>query len=86
MDAVKNEATPDRTYKVVAVEKTEPPAGIEGGDWYRYVIARENETIVGNRRGTLKEVTQHANECAQNLSYRVAGGTPYWSSSARKKK
>ena len=84
MAAIKDAVSPDKTYHVVAVEKTEPPVGIEGGNWYRYVIAQEEETIVGNRRGTLKQVTQYANECAENLSSRVARGTSSWSS--RKKK
>ncbi len=84
MAAIKNAVSPDKTYQVVTVEKTEPPVGIEDGNWYRYVIALEGETIVGNRRGTLKQVTEYAEESAMNLSSRVARGTSSWSS--RKKK
>lgn len=85
MAAIKDAVSPDKTYQVVSVEKTDPPAGIEGGTWYRYVIALEEESIVGNRRGTLKQVTEYANECALNLSSRVARGTSSWASRNKKK-
>ncbi len=84
MAAVKDAISPDKTYQVVAVEKAEPPVGIEDGNWYQYVIALEGETIVGSRRGTLNEVTEYAYECAQNLSSRVGRGTSSWSSSKKK--
>lgn len=84
MAVVKDIVSPDKTYQVVAVEKSEPPVGIEGGDWYRYVIALEDKTIIGNQRGTLKQVTEYATECAQNLSSRVARGTSSWSSRNKK--
>lgn len=82
MAVIEEAVSPDKTYQVVEVEKTDPPVGIEGGNWYRYVIALEGKTIVGNRRGTLKQVTEYAKECARNLSTRVARGS--WST--RKKK
>ena len=84
MAAIKDAVSPDKTYQVVAVEKTEPPGGTEDVNWYRYIIALEDETIIGGRRGTLQEVTQYANECAENLSSRVGRGTSSWTS--RKKK
>lgn len=84
MAAVKEAVSPDKTYQVVTVEKTEPPVGIEGGNWYRYVIALEGEEIVGNRRGTLKQVKEYAEESAMNLSSRVARGTSSWSSRNKK--
>jgi len=84
MAVIRDAVSPDKTYHVVTVEKVEPPAGIDDGSWYRYVIALEDETIVGNRRGTLNQVTQYANECAENLSSRVARGTSSWSSRHKK--
>ena len=85
MVAIKDAISPDKTYHVVAVEKIEPPVGMEGDNWHRYVIALdEDETIVGNRLGTLEQVTQYANECAENISARAARGASAWSS--RKKK
>jgi hypothetical protein len=84
MAAIKDAVPPSKTYQVVTVEKTEPPVGIDSGDWYQYVIALEEETIVGSRRGTLKQVTEYANECAENLSSRVGRGTSAWSSRNKK--
>ncbi|MDH5648040.1 MAG: hypothetical protein OEY67_00165 [Gammaproteobacteria bacterium] len=78
MTFIRDAVSPDKTYQVVAVEKTEPPAGMKGGSWYKYIIALEDHAIVGNRRGTLKQVTEYANECAENLSSRVARGTSTW--------
>jgi hypothetical protein len=74
----------DKTCQVVAVEKIEPPHGIEGGNWYRYEILLEDQTLVGNRSGTLEEVTQYANEFAETLGDRLTHGTSPWS--IRKKK
>lgn len=74
----------EKAYEVVEVEKTEAPDNSMGDNWYRYVIELEGKTIVGNRRGTLKQVTEHANECAENLSARAGRGTSPWS--YRKKK
>ena len=84
MAVIKTAISPDKTYQVISVEKSDPPVGIEDGSWYRYVIALEGEKIIGNRRGTLKQVREYAEESAENLSSRVARGTSSWSS--RKKK
>jgi len=84
MVAIKDAVSPDKTYRVIAVEKAEPPSGM-GGSWYRYVIALdEDETIVGNRPGTLEQVTQYANECAENISARAARGASTWASRRKK--
>lgn len=74
METFKDAVAPEKTYHVVSVVKTEPPAGIEGGTWYRYEIALESNSIVGNRRGTLQQVTEYARDCAENMSARVARG------------
>lgn len=84
MSALKEAVSPDKDYRVAAVEKIEAPTGMEGDNWYRYVIALEDESIVGNRRGTLEQVTQHATECAESLSDRVVRGTSTWSSRNKK--
>jgi hypothetical protein len=84
MTISKEAVSRDKTYRVEAVEKTDPPAGIEGGTWYRYVITLEDKTIVGNQRGTRNEVTQYAKECAENLSARYARGTSTWSQSKKR--
>lgn len=84
MSAIKPAASPDKAYRVVTVEKTDPPEGIIGGNWHRYVIELEEQSIVGVRRGTLKQVTEHARECAENMSNRFARGSTHWSSRNKK--
>jgi hypothetical protein len=84
MSALKPAASPDKSYEVVTVEKTDPPDGTSGGNWYRYVIELEGQAIVGRRRGTLKQVTEHAKQCAENMSNRFARGRSHWSSRNKK--
>ena len=85
MTAFKPAVSPDKSYQVVTVEKTDPPEGITGGSWYRYVIELEGQTIVSSRRGTLKQVTEYAKECAENMSNRFYRGRSHWSSRNGKK-
>ena len=63
-------------FTVVSVERTQAPAGTEGGNWYRYVIERNGSTIVGNRSGTRQQVSNHAEAFAEDLNSRLAGGGP----------
>ena len=66
-------------YNVLSVEKIDPPAGMDGANWYRYVIGRGTSTMVGNRRGTLKQVTEHANTLASDLNARSGrNGKSLW--------
>ena len=73
MSAVKAEILTTKQYTVTSVERSEPPEGVEEGTWYRYVIEQHNSTIVGSRRGTLEQVTCHANEFAADLNARPIG-------------
>ena len=79
MSALKPAVSPDKGYQVVSVEKTDPPEGVTGGNWYRYVIELDGQTIVSSRRGTLKQVTEYAKECAANMSTRFSRGRSDWS-------
>lgn len=66
-------------YNVLSVEKTEPPAGMDGANWYRYIIGRGTSTMVGSRRGTLKQVTEHAKTLASDLNARSGrNGKSLW--------
>jgi len=66
-------------YDVISVEKIDPPTGMDGANWYRYVIGRGNSTMVGNRRGTLKQVTEHAKTLASDLNARSGrNGKSLW--------
>lgn len=59
-----------RDYRIASVEKTARPAGAEGGNWYRYVIENGHATLMGWRRGSLRETTQHAIRCVEALNAR----------------
>lgn len=76
-----------KKFSVLSVEKTKPPTGMDGDNWYRYVVAHDNSTIVGNMRGTLNQVTLQVREFVDNLNDRA--GSPkartVWSSTYSKK-
>ena len=60
-----------QSYEIVSIKKTEPPAGAEGANWYRYVIAFEGtDTIHGCRQGSLKAVTSAVDEIIDQLNER----------------
>ncbi len=64
----------DRKFNITKIEKTEPPEGMQKGDWYRYVIGKGSSEIQGKRPGTLQSVTEYAKEYASNLNQRAAQG------------
>ncbi len=64
----------DREYIVTEVVKTSRPKGIQSGDWYRYIIGHGSTPISGVRSGSLKSVTQYAEDFARNLNLRVLQG------------
>ena len=59
-----------RDYRVSSVEKTAVPEGAEGDNWCRYVIENGFATLMGWRRGSLREITQHAIRCVETLNAR----------------
>ena len=61
-------------YKVVMVERTTPPEGVTEGNWHRYVIQTRNSIIEGKSLGTLKQVTEHAEELAEQINMRNTWG------------
>ncbi len=65
-------------YRVVSVEKTTPPKGMPGDNWHRYVIGQGNSRIEGNKPGSLKAVTEHAETVTEDLNSRMdRGGSTY---------
>lgn len=76
--ATTDNATPSnllrREYVVASVEKTATPAGGEGSDWHRYILASGPARITGFHRGTLEEVRAYAADCAEELNLRSATG------------
>jgi hypothetical protein len=75
-------STNDNKYRVVSVTKANPPAGMEDGDWYRYVIGQGSSHMECTRLGTLNAVTKHAEEFAESLNLRASKG--YSAYAARK--
>ena len=65
-------------YHVIKVEKTTAPDGILGENWYLYVIQKgslSNSIMNCKKTGTLKSVTEHAEEMAETINSRnVKGG------------
>lgn len=65
-------------YKVVSVEKTDPPEGLPEGNWHRYIIGHGRSKIEGLKPGTLSAVKQHAESVASDLNERTGkGGSTY---------
>jgi len=85
--AVKSALSSLSQFAVVSIEKTPAPEGSEGGNWYKYVVARDNSKIVGNMRGTLQQVTKYADEFVENLNNRASlpRGRSSWAPSPSKK-
>lgn len=70
----------DLEYKLVGVEKSDPPAGMQGDDWYRYVLRRKNGDIEGRRCGSYQQVSHYAQAFTKELNARVSGlGSSLWS-------
>lgn len=66
-------------YKLARVEKIDMPDSSRGHHWYRYVLENGRSTITGQRRGSLKDVTAHANRYAEQLNTRAFGAHSVWS-------
>jgi len=78
---------PHKDYRVVSVQKTSAPALGKPDDWYRYTIVGCKSRIAGLHRGTLAEVTEYAEECAEAFNTRSMATTAKaltWSSRNKK--
>jgi len=85
MDTINTIDLTNVRYMVKAVEKNATPAGCDGNDWHRYVLERNGSTLVGQRRGTLNQVTRYAEELADDVNSRSGGNGPsQWSSRNKK--
>ncbi len=64
----------EQPYEIVSVQRAEPPPGVEGSNWHKYVIAYEGRnTIHGCRQGGLKAVTRAVEEIVAELNERHVG-------------
>ena len=61
----------DYLYHVETIEKTDPPAGMPGDDWHRYVIGRGSSKIEGMKPGSMSDVRSHAEAVADDLNERA---------------
>lgn len=80
MSSVQERFSRDQRYRVVRVEKTDPPEGGEGNNWYCYVIERGTAVLTGRQPGSLQGVTEYAERYADELNDRlgnVRGGHYY---------
>jgi len=85
VDASSN--NPRTDYRVVSVQKTSGRALGKPDQWYCYTIIGGNSRITGLRRGTLAEVTEYAEECAEGFNIRSMAPTARalaWSSRNKK--
>ncbi len=61
----------EQVYDIVSIQRSGPPPGAEGTNWYRYVIAFEGtETIRGYRQGSIKGVILAVEEIVAQLNER----------------
>jgi len=77
-----DDAPAETKFPITSIEKTDPPDGEPGGEWYEYIIGRGSSSIRGRRSGSLEAVTEYVVEYAENLNQRSALG--YSSYAARK--
>jgi len=59
-----------KSYRVVSVHKATDPALGKPDYWYRYTIVGGKSRITGLHRGTLAEVTEYAEDCAEAFNLR----------------
>ena len=78
---------PHKGYRVESVKKTIGRVLEKPNSWYCYTIVGGKARIIGMRRGTLAEVTEYADECAEAFSIRSMATTAKaltWSSRSKK--
>jgi hypothetical protein len=75
----------DRKFNITLIEKTDPPEGMQEGEWYRYVIGKGSSEIQGKRPGTLESVTEHVNEYIANLNQRASLGYSAYAATSKTK-
>lgn len=60
-------------YHLASVLPSKPPADTEGPDWYCYTIVQGSNVITGYRQGSLRAVTDAADEIVAQLNERRIG-------------
>ncbi len=67
----------EQGYSLKSVEKSEPPQGMQEGEWHTYILVRGKSEIKGVRFDTLKAVTEHGKELAEKINIRNNWNTSY---------
>lgn len=80
-----NDEVIKRKFNVMNIEKISTPDGMVGDNWYQYVVGQGSSEIKGLTMGTLKQVTEHANNVADDLDDRSKGKKTGYSSSQNNK-
>lgn len=60
-------------YQILSVEPADPPRGLAGAGWYRYIIGQGENTIHGYRQGDLESVTESVEAIVERLNERRFG-------------
>jgi len=55
-------------YKIKSIERTMPPEGATGLNWYKFIIENDKNTITNLRAGSKKEVQNFARESIKRLN------------------
>lgn len=84
-DAAVNKETVKRKFNVMNIEKISTPDGMTGDNWYQYVVGQGSSEITGLTMGTLNQVTEHANNVANDLNDRSKGKKAGYTSSQNNK-
>lgn len=64
-------------FRLVAIERTEPPTGAAGKNWFRYTIRQGGNAINGYLQGTAAGVKTAAEQIVGQLNERRAGRWGY---------
>lgn len=64
-------------FRLVAIERAEPPMGADGKNWYRYTITQGANAINGYLQGTANGVKNAAEQIVGQLNERRAGRWGY---------
>jgi hypothetical protein len=64
-------------FRLVSIERAEPPSGAAGKNWYRYTIRQGANAIHGYLQGTATGVKHAAEQIVAQLNERRAGRWGY---------
>lgn len=73
---VKASAQPE-PFRLVSIERADPPSGAAGKNWYRYTIRQGANAINGYLQGTAAGVKHSAEQIVGQLNERRAGRWGY---------